>query len=124
MRHEQRKSPRGGLRSHRGFVELVSYATNKLRQTPIIEFYPWTRPPATPKQESKPATQQRDLLRLARYYQSLLDSGKFQRRAALARHFGDRPGTCDLGAQLVQGLGSRRSLVGMRTELSCTFGVV
>lgn len=69
-------------------MELGSYATNKLRQTPNIKFYPWTRPPATPKRESKPAPQQRDPLRLARYYQSLLDSGKFESRAALARHLG------------------------------------
>jgi hypothetical protein len=69
-------------------VELGSYATNKLRQTPIIEFYSWRRPPATPTRESKPAVQQRDRLRLARYYQSLLDSGKFESRAALARHLG------------------------------------
>ena len=82
------EAPRGVLSSHRGFVELGSYATNKLRQTPIIEFYPWTRPPATPKRESKPAPQQRNPLRLARYYQSLLDSGKFESRAALARHLG------------------------------------
>jgi len=69
-------------------VELGSYATNKLRQTPIVEFYPWTRPPATPKRESKPAAAKRDPLRLARYYRSLLDSGKFESRAALARHLG------------------------------------
>jgi Mn-dependent DtxR family transcriptional regulator len=30
----------------------------------------------------------RDPLRLARYYQSLLDSGKFESRAALARYLG------------------------------------
>ena len=34
---------------------------------------------------SKPA---RDPLRLARYYQSLLDTGKFESRAALARFLG------------------------------------
>lgn len=69
-------------------MELGSYATNKLRQTPTIEFYPWTRPPATPKRESNAPSQKRDPLRLARYYQSLLDSGKFESRAALARHLG------------------------------------
>ena len=82
------EAPRGVLSSHRGFVELGTYATNKLRQTPIVEFYPWERPPATPKRESKPASQKRDPLRLARYYQSLLDSVKFESRAALARHLG------------------------------------
>lgn len=82
------KAPRGGLSSHRGFVELGSYAINKLRQTPTIELYAWTRPPVTPKRESKPAAEKRDRFRLARYYQSLLDSGKFESRAALARHLG------------------------------------
>lgn len=80
------KTPRGVLNSNRGFVELGAFPTNKLRQTSIDEFYPWTRPPATPKGESKAPSQKRDPLRLARYYQSLLDSGKFESRAALARH--------------------------------------
>jgi len=35
--------------------------------------------------EKKPV---HDPLRLARYYQSLLDSGKFESRAALARYLG------------------------------------
>ncbi|MCA9046713.1 MAG: hypothetical protein KDA69_20455, partial [Planctomycetaceae bacterium] len=41
-----------------------------------------------PKRESKAPSQKRDPLRLARYYQSLLNSGKFESRAALARHLG------------------------------------
>ena len=32
--------------------------------------------------------EQRDPLKLARYYQSLLDSGQFENRAALARYLG------------------------------------
>jgi Mn-dependent DtxR family transcriptional regulator len=32
--------------------------------------------------------ERRDPLKLARYYQSLLDSGKFENRAALARYLG------------------------------------
>jgi len=37
--------------------------------------------PPSPKESREP-------LKLARYYQSLLDSGKFENRAALARHLG------------------------------------
>ncbi|MFN4261608.1 MAG: hypothetical protein ACK4RK_20175 [Gemmataceae bacterium] len=41
------------------------------------------------KAESKPEPKQtRDPLKLARHYQALLDSGKFENRAALARHLG------------------------------------
>jgi hypothetical protein len=41
------------------------------------------------KPELKPAPKEsRDPLKLARYYQSLLDSGKFENRAALARYLG------------------------------------
>lgn len=69
-------------------MELGSYTTNKLRQTPIIELYAWTRPPTSQTRETKPPEQKRDPLRIARYYQSLLDSGKFENRAALARHLG------------------------------------
>ena len=38
--------------------------------------------------EPKVAATPRDPLKLARYYQSLLDSGKFENRAALARYLG------------------------------------
>ncbi|HJZ92244.1 MAG TPA: helix-turn-helix domain-containing protein [Gemmataceae bacterium] len=41
------------------------------------------------KPEPKPATKEpRDPLKLARYYQSPLDSGQFENRAALARYLG------------------------------------
>jgi Mn-dependent DtxR family transcriptional regulator len=39
--------------------------------------------------EPKPApTERRDPLKLANHYQALLDSGKFENRAALARYLG------------------------------------
>ena len=69
-------------------MELGAFTRNKLRQTPTIEFYPWNAPPATKISTPKPAKPDRDPLRLARYYQSLLDSGKFENRAALARFLG------------------------------------
>ena len=81
------QAPRGGLNSHQGFVELGSFAITKLRQTRTIDFYAWTRPPELEKPKSKPK-KKRDPLRLARYYQSLLATGKFESRAALVRHLG------------------------------------
>jgi hypothetical protein len=60
----------------------------RLRQAAVIALYPWNgssdpvlKFPATPKEPHDP-------LKLARYYQSLLDSGHFENRAALARHLG------------------------------------
>ena len=82
------KAPRGVLNSNRGFVELGSYALNRLRRKPTIEFFPWNvlqRYKKAGNDSNRPA---RDPLRLARYYQSLIDSGKFESRAALARFLG------------------------------------
>ena len=54
----------------------------------VIALYPWNisiepepEVPTTPKES-------RDPLKLARYYQSLLYSGQFDNRAALARYLG------------------------------------
>lgn len=55
---------------------------------PIITFYPWNAPSTNEEQRIAPGNLGRDPLRLARYYQSLLDSGKFESRAALARFLG------------------------------------
>ena len=35
------------LNLNRGFVELGSYALNRLRRKPIIEFYAWNAPPTS-----------------------------------------------------------------------------
>jgi Mn-dependent DtxR family transcriptional regulator len=49
---------------------------------------PWNAVSDT-KSNPKPAPKERrDPLKLARYYQSLLDTGKFESRAALARYLG------------------------------------
>ncbi len=54
----------------------------------MIALNPWNAvSDEKPKPEPAP-TKRRDPLKLARYYQSLLDSGKFENRAALARHLG------------------------------------
>ncbi len=84
----RRKAPRAGLNLNHGFVELGSYALNRLRRKPIIEFYAWSSPPTSKLELNDPGRLSRDPLRLARYYQSLLDTGKFESRAALARFLG------------------------------------
>jgi Mn-dependent DtxR family transcriptional regulator len=49
---------------------------------------PWNAACET-KLEPKPAPEKhRDPLKFARYYQSLMDSGKFESQAALARYLG------------------------------------
>ena len=61
---------------------------NRLRRLPVIALLPWNAF-SDAKPEPKPAAKERrDPLKLARHYQSLLDSGKFERRAALARYLG------------------------------------
>ena len=61
---------------------------NRLRRSPVITLLPWNAF-SDAKPEPKPAAKERrDPLKLARDYQSLLDSGKFERRAALARYLG------------------------------------
>jgi Mn-dependent DtxR family transcriptional regulator len=44
--------------------------------------------PFTGKPEPKPAKERPDGMKLARHYQALLDSGKFENRAVLARYLG------------------------------------
>jgi hypothetical protein len=60
----------------------------RLHRSPVIALLPWNSV-TDAKLEAKPVpTERRDPLKLARYYQSLLDSGKFESRAALARYLG------------------------------------
>jgi hypothetical protein len=82
------QAPRGGLNLNRGFVELGAYALNRLRRKPTIEFFPWNAPRRDQEADNDSKRPARDPLRLARYYQSLLDGGKFESRAALARFLG------------------------------------
>jgi hypothetical protein len=60
----------------------------RLRRKAVIVSFPWNGSiEAEPKVAATPKDP-RDPLKLARYYQSLLDSGKFENRAALARFLG------------------------------------
>ena len=70
------------------FIERGTFAVKRLRRTPQISLYPWGSG-FPEKPEPKPVAKQRpDGMKLARHYQALLDSGKFENRAALARHLG------------------------------------
>jgi len=60
----------------------------RLRRSPVIVLFPWNAiSEAKPEPKAAPK-KRRDPLKLARYYQSLMDSGKFESRAALARYLG------------------------------------
>ena len=87
VRLETRNSPRLS-QLEPGFIERGTLRLKRLRRSTIIAIYPWNgssepepKVLATPKEP-------RDPLELARYYQSLLDSGQFENRAALARCLG------------------------------------
>jgi hypothetical protein len=71
-----------------GFVERGSLRLKRLRRAAVIEIIPWNGS-SSPELETPAVPQDpRDPLKLARYYQSLLDSGQFESRAALARCLG------------------------------------
>ena len=60
----------------------------RLRRAAVIAIFPWNAfSDAKPKPDSAPK-ERHDPLKLAGYYQSLLDPGKFESRAALARYLG------------------------------------
>ena len=71
-----------------GFFERGTLRLKRLRRAAVIAVFPWNGS-IDLNPESKPVPKERrDTLKLARYYQSLLDSGKFENRAALARYLG------------------------------------
>jgi hypothetical protein len=59
-----------------------------LRRKAVISFFPWNGSSTPEPEDSATPKEPRDPLKLARYYQSLLDSGQFENRAALARFLG------------------------------------
>ena len=60
---------------------------NRLRRAAVITLLPWNAD-FPEKAKAKSAKERPDGVKLARHYQGLLDSGKFENRAALARHLG------------------------------------
>jgi len=60
----------------------------RLHRAAVIEVIPWNDSSESDPEVSGTPKIPRDPLKLARYYQSLLDSGQFENRAALARFLG------------------------------------
>jgi hypothetical protein len=60
----------------------------RLRRAAVIEIIPWNGSSDLEPKAAAAPKELRDPLKLARSYQSLLDSGKFENRAALARFLG------------------------------------
>jgi hypothetical protein len=54
----------------------------------IIEAIPWNGSSEPEPEDSATPKEPRDPLKLAHYYESLIDSGQFENRAALARYLG------------------------------------
>jgi hypothetical protein len=71
-----------------GFIELGTLRLKRLRRSAVIEVIPWNGSSEPEPQVSATPKETRDPLKLASCYQSLLDSGQFENRAALARHLG------------------------------------
>ena len=70
------------------FVERGALQINRLHRAAVIALFPWNGS-SIPESKATPVPRERrDPLKLARYYQSLLDSGRFENRAALARYLG------------------------------------
>lgn len=60
----------------------------RLHRAAVIALVPWNGS-SNPEPKAMPVPRERrDPVKLASYYQSLLDSGKFENRAALARYLG------------------------------------
>ena len=60
----------------------------RLHRAAVIEVIPWNGSSEGESEILTPPKEPRDPLKLARYYQSLLDSGNFENRAALACYLG------------------------------------
>jgi len=71
-----------------GLIERGVFCLKKLRRAAVIEFIPWNGSSGPEPKLPRPVSEPRDPLKLARYYQSLFDSGQFENRAAVARHLG------------------------------------
>jgi hypothetical protein len=70
------------------FIERGTFQLKRLHRATVIALYPWNGASDPEPKVPPPPREFRDPLKLARYYQSLLDSGQFENRAALARHLG------------------------------------
>lgn len=71
-----------------GIRRARAFRTKRLRRFPEIEMFKWNSISNQIRAETESVKPKRDRMRLARYYQSLLDSGEVSTRAELARHLG------------------------------------
>ncbi len=81
-------APRVTLYSNQGLVELGAFRTKRLRRLPHVEMFKWNSIVDQIQAESESAAPKPDRMRLALYYQSLLDCGEVSMRAELARFLG------------------------------------
>lgn len=70
------------------FIERGLLSVNRLRRSAVIVLHPWATISPKGSAPQLPSKEQPQGLRLARHYQALLDTGKFESRAALARFLG------------------------------------
>lgn len=59
----------------------------RIHRAAVIALFPWNGSSTPEPKATSVPRERRDPLNLASYYQSLLDSGQFENRAALARYF-------------------------------------
>ena len=83
-----RKAPRVIHSENRSLVELGAWSIKRLRRQQVVELHPWITTEELPEPDPKPQRVNRDPLAIARFYQSLLDSGVAETRAELSRYLG------------------------------------
>jgi len=71
-----------------GLIERGTFHLSRLQRAAVIKFIPRNGSSSPERQVPPLPKESRDPIKLARYYQSLLDSGKFENRSALARYLG------------------------------------
>ncbi len=86
-RVETRNSPRRS-QLEPGLIERGTVRLKRLHRAAVIALFPWNAASDARLEPKLAPKERRDPLKLARYYQSLVASGKFESRAALARYLG------------------------------------
>jgi hypothetical protein len=85
---KRKKAPRVGHSANHSLIELGTWRVKRLRRRHIVELYPWTSSDLVASAPAKAQAVNRDPLALARFYESLLESGIVDCRADLARYLG------------------------------------
>jgi hypothetical protein len=85
------KAPQSTHDTNQGFVDVGAWRISTYRKSAKVQFQASEADFTSKATDSSPAPliiSKRDPMGLARFYQSLLDSGIVETRAALARHLG------------------------------------